>query len=126
MNTAKPQLSTRLKACPAAALLAGIIVSCGDLPAQSLVVPNFSFESQVAPNTPPYVNIFVDAWQKAPEPAYYGPAIGTPFGIPWLGTAGVFFDTNPYGNRLGLQAGYILGFPQVTLFQDYNSSPTHD
>jgi len=96
------------------------------LGAQPLAVPNFSFESPTAPNSYPYVNIFVDSWQKAPEPAYYGPAIGVPFGIPWLGTAGVFLDVNPYVNHNGLQCGYILGFPQVTLFQDYNSSPTHD
>jgi len=92
----------------------------------SLAVPNFSFESQPAPNSSPYVNIFVDSWEKAPEPAYYDAAIGTPFGIPWAGTAGVFFDTNPYGNRDGSQAGYLLAFPEVTLFQDYDSSPSHD
>jgi len=68
----------------------------------------------------------VDSWEKAPEPAYYDAAIGTPFGIPWAGTAGVFFDTNPYGNRDGSQAGYLLAFPEVTLFQDYDSSPSHD
>lgn len=99
---------------------------CSSLHAASIAVPNYSFESQTAPNSPPYVNTFVDSWQKAPEPAYYGPAIGTPFGIPWDGTAGVFYDTNPYQNHVGVQCGYILGFPQVTLFQDYNSSPTHD
>jgi hypothetical protein len=93
---------------------------------QSIFVPNFSFESPTAPSSFPFVNIFVDSWQKAPEPAYYGPAIGTPFGIPWIGTAGVFLDINPYANHDGTQAGYILGFPEVTLFQDYNSSPTHD
>ena len=96
------------------------------LAAQPITVPNFSFESQTAPNSFPFVNINVDSWQKAPEPAYYGPAIGVPFGIPWVGTAGVFLDVNPYANHDGLQCGYILGFPQVTLFQDYNSSPTHD
>jgi PEP-CTERM motif len=99
---------------------------CSSLHAASITVPNYSFESQTAPTSPPYVNTFVDSWQKAPEPAYYGPAIGIPFGIPWVGTAGVFYDTNPYQNHVGVQCGYILGFPQVTLFQDYNSSPTHD
>ena len=98
----------------------------GRLPAQPITVPNYSFESQLAPNVYPYVNTSVDSWQKAAEPAYYGPAIGTPFGIPWEGTAGVFLDVNPYVNHVGAQAGYILGFPQVTLFQDFNSSPTHD
>ena len=102
-------------------LFAGVMAS-----AATLNVPNFSFESQTAPNSTPFVNIFVDSWQKAPEPAYYGPAVGTPFGIPWAGTAGVFLDVNPYANRLGNQAGYILGFPEVSLSQDYNSSPAHD
>ena len=103
-----------------------LTTGCEILSAQSIAIPNFSFESPSAPNTFPFVNIFVDSWQKAPEPAYYGPAIGTPFGIPWVGTAGVFLDVNPYVNHDGIQAGYILGFPQVTLFQDYDSSPTHD
>jgi hypothetical protein len=100
----------------------------GALPcqAQPITVPNYSFESQSAPHFYPYVNTSVTAWQKAPEPAYYGPIIGTPFGIPWDGTAGVFYDTNPYANHEGIQAGYLLAFPQVTLFQDYNSTPTHD
>ncbi len=96
------------------------------LQAQPIIVPNYSFESQTAPTSYPYVNVNIDSWQKTAEPAYYGPAIGTPYGIPWIGTAGVFLDVNPYVNHLGSQAGYILGFPQVTLFQDYNSSPTHD
>src|SRR5215211_5983125 len=58
----------------------GLATGCEILSAQSIPVPNFSFESPAAPNTSPYVNIFVDSWQKAPEPAYYGPAIGMPFG----------------------------------------------
>jgi hypothetical protein len=94
--------------------------------AQPIAVPNFSFESQTAPASYPFVNINVDEWQKAAEPAYYDPVIGTPYGIPWAGTAGVFLDVNPYANHVGAQCGYILGFPQVTLFQDYTSSATHD
>ncbi|MBE0543887.1 MAG: PEP-CTERM sorting domain-containing protein [Verrucomicrobia bacterium] len=94
--------------------------------AQPITVPNYSFELQTAPNTSPYVNTFVDAWEKNPEPAYYDAVIGTPFGIPWAGTAGVFFDINPYLNREGAQVGYLLAFPEVALFQDYNSTPTHD
>lgn len=110
-----------------ATVLLLLVAGFSPLHAQTTIpVPNFSFESQTAPNSPPYVNTFVDSWEKAPEPAYYDAAIGTPFGIPWEGTAGVFLDINPYGNRDGSQAGYILGFPEVTLFQDYDSSPTHD
>lgn len=89
-------------------------------------VPNGSFESPTAPMSPPYVNTMVDSWEKPTEPAYYDAAIGTPFGIPWEGTAGVFFDTNPYANHDGTQAAYLLGFPQVALFQDYDSTPTHE
>ena len=127
MNSIPAKLSFKVhnqKSWAALFLLA--LLTSASLQAQSIIVPNYSFESQTAPQTSPYVNIFVDSWEKAPEPAYYGPAIGTPFGIPWVGTAGVFYDTNPYANHLGIQAGYILGFPQVTLFQDYNSSPSHD
>jgi hypothetical protein len=108
------------------AIAVTLIVGTCSLQAQPITVPNFSFESPTAPSSYPFVNVLIDSWQKIPEPAYYGPAIGTPFSIPWIGTAGVFLDVNPYANRLGTQAGYLLGFPQVTLFQDYNSSPTHD
>ena len=108
------------------AVCAGLLLSGVSGQAQPISVPNFSFESPTAPSSSPYVNVLVDSWQKIPEPAYYGPAIGTPYGIPWIGTAGVFLDVNPYVNHDGTQAGYILGFPQVTLFQDYNSSATHD
>lgn len=89
---------------------------------QPISVPNYSFESQPAPNTFPYVNPMVDAWQKNPEPAFYQPAFGA-YGIPWAGTAGVFLDVNPYVNRDGSQAGYLLAAPQVALFQDYSVSP---
>ena len=104
---------------------AAIAVAALPLCAQPIAVPNFSFESQTAPNVYPFVNIYVDSWQKNPEPAYFGP-IGSYYGIPWAGTAGVFLDVNPYVNHVGNQAGYILAFPQVSLFQDYSTSPTHD
>jgi len=72
------------------AILAGMLsAGLAPLSAQPITVPNYSFEAQTAPNTSPYVNINVDAWQKNPEPAFYGPAFGG-FGIPWAGTAGVF------------------------------------
>ena len=121
--SSKKTVSTPKLGLLLAALAGGLDLQAG---AQPIFVPNYSFESQTAPPTYPFVNVNVDFWQKAPEPPYYGPAIGTPFGIPWAGTAGVFLDVNPYANHVGSQAGYILGFPEVTLFQDYNSSPTHD
>ncbi len=108
------------------AVFAALTAAAGLAQAQPIYVPNSSFESPAAPSSYPYVNVSIDSWQKIPEPAYYGPAIGTPYGIPWVGTAGVFLDVNPYVNHDGTQCGYILGFPQVTLYQDYNSSATHD
>jgi hypothetical protein len=100
------------------------------LQAQPIPVPNFSFESQSASGFPFETNPNLDSWQKIAEPAFYTPAFGS-FGVPWVGTAGGFINASvnnptPYGNVLGAQAGYILMVPQVTLFQDYNSSPTHD
>jgi len=108
-----------------------VVLACtlatGVLPlqAQLIMVPNSSFESPTAPDSYPYVNTSIDAWQKNPEPAFYTPAFGG-YGIPWAGTAGVFLDVNPYLNHDGSQAGYLLAVPQVALFQDYDSSPTHD
>ena len=102
-----------------------------ELHTQTINVPNGSFESQSGVGYPFGVNIFIDSWQKAPKPAYFD-FIEANYGIYWIQTAGVFVDTNPYANRTGTQAGYILPFPQVALFQDYNTmdwndpAPTHD
>ncbi len=98
--------------------------------AQPINVPNYSFESQSAVGFPFDTNPFLDSWQKIAEPEYYTPAFGS-FEIPWIGTAGGFinasgFNPTPYGNVVGAQAGYILMVPQVTLFQDYSTTPEFD
>jgi hypothetical protein len=108
-----------------AAGLATLATGVSELRAQNIGVPNFSFESQSAVGFPFDTNPNVEAWRKIPEPAYYTPSFGS-FGIPWEGTAGVFVDSNPYANHVGTQAGYILAAPQVTLYQDYESSIGHD
>jgi len=108
-----------------AAAMGAFAVGSVPLQAQPIAVPNFSFESATAPNSYPYVNNSVASWQKNPEPAFYQPAFGGS-GITWDQTAGVFLDVNPYANHVGNQVGYILSVPQVALFQDYSSSPTHD
>jgi hypothetical protein len=104
---------------------AALAVAVLPLQAQPISVPNFSFESPTAPSSYPFVNTSIDTWQKNPEPSWYAPAFGS-YGIPWVGTAGVFLDVNPYVNHVGSQVGYLLAVPQVALFQDYGSSPTHD
>jgi hypothetical protein len=119
--------STRQRIAKSMAAIAAGLLAAGTLPlqAQPITVPNFSFESPTAPNTYPYVNTSVASWQKNPEPSFYGPAFGGS-GITWDQTAGVFLDVNPYANHDGSQVGYILSVPQVALFQDYTTSPTHD
>ncbi len=86
----------------------------GNLRAAAINVPNGSFESPATS----FVDINIASWQKAPKPAYFDE---TTFGILWVQTAGVFLDTNPYGNRDGTQAAYLLSFPQVALSQDLSS-----
>jgi hypothetical protein len=122
-NLLRPSLAAITTKC--ALFVAALVTGTTTLQAQPVVIPNYSFESQTAPDDPlyNYINIFVDSWQKIAEPAYYDAAIGTPYGIPWIATAGVFLNTytgnsNPYQNSPGNQAGYMLAFPQVTLYQD--------
>lgn len=115
---------------PVAISLMVVALATSSLQAQPIAVPNHSFESQSGVGFPFDTNPNLDSWQKIAEPAFYTPAFGS-FGIPWVGTAGGFvnispFNPTPYGNVTGAQAGYILMVPQVTLFQDYDSSPTHD
>ena len=127
--------TTKNHFCHSTFMLAGVAVavlaSGGLSSAQPITVPNFSFESQSGAGQPFGVNILVDSWEKPPRPDYFS-AIETNFGIFWVQTAGVFVDNNPYGNRVGTQAAFLLSFPQVALFQDYNTldwndtSPTHD
>jgi hypothetical protein len=100
-----------------------LVVSTVPLVAQPLAVPNYSFESQSGAGWPFGTNPNLDNWQKIAEPPFFPLISGGQ--IPWFGTAGGFID-NGYGNRVGAQAGYILSFPQVTLFQDYSVSPTFD
>jgi hypothetical protein len=114
--------------------LAAVLAAGGALQAATLGVPNGSFESQVAPQTYPYITTLVDSWQKAPKPAWFDE---TAYGLYWDQTAGLFQNTpsgatNHIDNMDGNQGLYLLAFPQVSLSQDYNTTdwnhatPTHD
>jgi len=86
--------------------------------ADSIVVPNGSFESQSGAGQPFGVNVLIDSWQKPPNPGY--PETN---GFFWIQSAGVFVGTapsnpNPYSNLLGTQAAYVLSLPGAGLFQD--------
>jgi len=95
-----------------------MLTFAGSALADSIPVPNGSFESQSGVGQPFGVNIFIDSWQKAPNPGY--PETN---GFYWIQSAGVFVATspnnpNPYSNLLGTQAAYILSLPGAGLFQD--------
>lgn len=92
-------------------------------------LPNASFESPVTP----FVNIYVDSWQKSGQPTWYTNAGG----FTWEQLTGVFRNTSPgssdhIDNCQGNQGLWLFAVPEVGVFQDYNSvdwndpAPTHD
>jgi hypothetical protein len=108
----------------AAAALAALATVLSPLHADTINVPNGSFESQVAPPSYPYVTTLIDSWQKPAKPAYFDESA---YGLLWDQTAGLFQNTpagypNHIDNMDGNQGLYLLAFPQVGLFQDYNST----
>ena len=93
---------------------------------ETIAVPNFSFESPTTSLADPRI----DSWQKAARPPTFDTNI---FGA-WENLAGVF--TNAPGpdyidNANGNQLAYLFAYPQVAIFQDFNSTdwahpqPTH-
>lgn len=112
--------------------LGAVVLTVGvSLCAQSITVPNGSFELQSGVGQQQGVNLNIDSWQRPAKPAYFD-AVEMNFGIFWIQTAGVFLHGNSYGNAVGDQAAYMFSFPEVGLFQDYDTvdwndaSPTHD
>ena len=96
--------------------------------AESITIPNASFETQ--PDS--YVNINIDAWQKASKPAWYVEGGG----FLWTQLTGAFKNTaasssDHIDNCDGAQAIWLFAVPEVALFQDYTSvdwndpAPTH-
>jgi len=110
-------------------LLAALAACAGSVRAETIPVPNGSFES---PETS-YADPGLDSWQKAPEPAWYGGGGG----FPWDQLAGRFLNTTNgsptrIDNMDANQAAFLFALPDVALFQDYNSisgtnaNPTHE
>ncbi len=108
--------------------LSALLASNGALQAGNLYVPNFSFESQPTP----FVDPRVDSWQKPPQPGTFDTNV---FGA-WTNLAGVFLNTpatnaDHIDNCDGNQLGFLFAYPQMGLFQDFNSTdwsngpPTH-
>ncbi|HEY9173109.1 MAG TPA: hypothetical protein VI136_12550 [Verrucomicrobiae bacterium] len=109
-----------VRASSAAWLAVGLClapVACA-VRAESIFVPNGSFESPVTP----FVNINLDAWQKTPKPDWYdetGPFL-------WAQLTGLFKNTDPGAsdhipNCDGAQAAWLFAVREVGWFQDYDS-----
>jgi hypothetical protein len=99
--------------------LLGASIGFGALCAESIPIPNGSFES---PSTL-FVNTHVDSWQKAPKPPDYDESGG----YQWDQLVGVFKNTAPGAadhlvNCDGSQAAWLFAVPGVTIFQDYNTT----
>ncbi len=110
-------------------VVASLVTWTGTLRADTIYVPNGSFESPETDFADPHM----DGWQKAPEPAWYQGGGG----FPWDQLMGQFLNTTNgspthIDNLDGKQAAFLFALPDVALFQDYNSiggtntAPTHD
>jgi hypothetical protein len=110
-------------------LLLGALVASSALQADSIAIPNASFESPsigfVTPN--------VDSWQKAPKPPDYDDT-GT---YRWDELVGIFKNTPPGAsdhliNCDGNQAAWLFAVPDAGMFQDHDTTdwrsdvPSHE
>jgi hypothetical protein len=105
--------------------LAALAAWVSPLQAGIIPVPNASFESPIVPIEVTPALPDMDYWQKSAQPTWYDPAnFG---GYPWDTTTGTFynFHTSPpdtfIDNCDGSQAAFLFAFPDVAVFQDYNS-----
>lgn len=112
-RTTRRTPATALAAIASASLVAG---------AQTIPVPNGSFESPAPPPGRP-VNTSINSWQESAQPVWYDPAA---FGVAWDQLSGVFPNPPPadpahIANLDGSQAAYLFAVPEAALFQDYGS-----
>jgi len=91
--------------------------------AQSIYVPNADFGSPVTS----YATNVISMWETMPQPDGYD------YPYPWDDTTGVFYndpDYAAYGEYIyncdGTQAAFLFALPGVGIFQDYDSTPSHD
>jgi hypothetical protein len=100
-------------------LVAAFLLLCvSALAAATVPLPNGSFEG---PDTP-FADPRIDSWQDYPKPAWYDELTNGP----WDYLTGVFENTGPaesnhIHNIDGTQAAFFFAYPQVGIFQDYNS-----
>ena len=110
-------------------LLAAILLSSLVAKAESLVVPNHSFESPATT----FVDTRVDSWQKFSKPFWYDESGG----YYWDQLIGGFKNSTPdkadhIDNVEGDQVLYLFAVPQVGILQDYaamdwaHQTPNHE
>ena len=85
--------------------------------AESIAIPNFSFESPATV----FVDTNIDYWVKSPKPMWYDESTNGP----WGQLTGVFLNPPPDStnndhivNCDGAQAAFLFALPGVALFQD--------
>jgi hypothetical protein len=108
-------------------VLAGGFVLAGSLSprleAETIVIPNASFESPATP----YVSVNIDNWQKSPKPDWYV----EDGGFLWVYLTGLFKNpptnsSDHLDNCDGDQAMWLFADPEVGLFQDYDTVDWND
>jgi hypothetical protein len=131
VQTFAPRNRTSVRTLALATSLAASFLTAGTIQAQPIFVPNHSFNSPSAPMVSPYVTTQVGSWQKPAKPAYFD-FVEQNYGIFWDQTTGIFFGPGAYGNMDGIQAAFVLAWPQAGIFQDYDTMdyndpvPSHD
>jgi hypothetical protein len=103
--------------------LLAAVLSAAPAMADTVTIPNASFEVTVAPTVDPYATDVIDSWQKTPVPLWWtAPQNQGGLGYPadqWYLGAGTFFN---YGGMIdnidGNQAAFLFSSPGLGLFQD--------
>jgi uncharacterized membrane protein YfcA len=90
---------------------------------EQIIIPNYSFEAPVVPETSPYANSDMAAWEKSAQPDWYDPNENDD--TPWADLMGTFFNVPFPGEFIdncdGVQAAFLFALPGVAIFQDYDS-----
>jgi hypothetical protein len=96
-----------------------------NISAQSVQVPNYSFEAPTVPSSVPALPFF-EAWQHTPKPDWYVEDPNAPE-TQWANLAGLF--PNPVAGQPGhidnldqSQAGYLFAAPSNGIFQDLSAT----
>lgn len=122
MKTTQRSFGQFARRVPVLTIAAVLATFAGTLAAETIDVPNGSFESPTPPQGFP-ASPQVDVWQKTPQP----PQVPLPGGITWDQLSGVFPNTAPVepnhiGNMTGNQAAYLFAIPGVGLSQQLNAT----